>query len=102
MNWRFAILIPSFLLIGGATALFSEVSVKFIHLAFVYGIQPVADGTIFFESTKPGLLVSNGDRLEGAHVFWHFFGVLVLWFGPFFLLLWPIAKWTAKGNLPKK
>ena len=95
-NWRVAILIPAFLLIGGATALFAEVSVNFAHLTLVYGFEPVANGTIYFASTKQ-LVVSNGDRLKGSHCFWHFVGILVLWLGPFLLLFLPIVKWAGKG-----
>jgi hypothetical protein len=88
----FACVVPIFLIIGALTGVLAEVSVNFAHLALVYGVQDVASGKIWFASTKPGLLVSNGDTLTGFHVFAHFVATALMWFGPFIGVMLLVAR----------
>ncbi len=76
----FAIYLPCFLVVVIGSAIISQTVVRFVHLSLVYGLRPVAEGRIFFASTKPELVVSNGDTLYGLHYGWHFISIVVLWF----------------------
>lgn len=59
----------------------AESVVKAGHLALLYGISTVATGDIYFETTKPGLIVSNGDRLSRFHLWCHTLSLVSLWVG---------------------
>jgi len=86
-----AIFVPSFLVVGIGCAVIAEIVVRLVHLSLVYGIQPVVEGRVYFASTKPELIVSNGDHLTGINHGWHFIAIpalwLSLWFGLIFLAM---------------
>jgi len=59
----------------------AENLVKALHLALLYGIEPVVSGSVYFETTKPNLIVSNGDRLSRGHLWCHTLSLVSLWLG---------------------
>ena len=95
-----AIFVPCFFIVTIGLALVSEVTVNFVHLSLVYGVEPVVQGPIYFASMKPGLIVSNGDHLTGISHGWHYVAIPALWFSLIFGLLFLIRKLTG-GRFPK-
>ncbi len=53
--------------------------VNAIHLAILYGVEPVVSGQIYFTSTRPELIVSNGDHLTSVQKFLRAGAVAILW-----------------------